>query len=117
MSSGSHRISFFCDQCNYVGIGIIDSKMTEYDVEFHNKKGCSVYYWGGRAYIDGIQVSPSTEIWGTGDILTLEVNFNSKSVELRKQDTIIRKDVLPSGTSFLPAALLNGKSSLTIMYD
>ncbi len=50
---GLHIWRLKVNVCVYVGVGIVDTTMTNYSAEFHLQPGCYVYYWSGPGYTNG----------------------------------------------------------------
>lgn len=68
--------------------------------------------------MNGVKKPDSGVTWGSGDVITLEVDVDGDRISIQKQDKLIREDSLPEGPQlFYPAVVMNRKSEVMIMYD
>jgi len=101
---GLHIWRLKINVCVYVGIGIVDTAMTNYSAEFHLQAGCYVYYWSGPGYTNG-RSDGNIEGFTAGDVITIVLNMSTKTLFLVKNGQRFIKKV----------AELNGKKTLGIL--
>jgi len=101
--------------CAYLGIGLIDASHTDMQKEFHNIPGCYVYYWSGPAYTNGGH-DGNIETYGVGDVITVTVNLEEQSFELKKGERSIKKVTGVTGPKQF-AVLLSQGASVTLVEE
>lgn len=92
--------------CNYLGVGIVDATLNNYNAEFHNVPGCYVYYMSGPAYTDG-RSDGNTETFTTGAVISVVLDMNEKYFRIFKNGVLIKEVRGLSGNKRLGMVLRN----------